>query len=142
MCNREVGEFGRPHRTIPLSGRPRAKLRPMEFEIPHIDPPHDLELDREHHLKLTWENGRVATFALEPLRTNCPCAACRGLREQGKPAYPTPGAPQPLTAVNAELVGNWGITIAWNDGHDTGIFAWGMLSEWARLGTPGTSETI
>ena len=114
----------------------------MEFEIPHIDPPVALELDRERHLKLTWENGRQATFALETLRTNCPCAACRGLREQSKPAYPTPGAPQPLAAVNAELVGNWGVTIAWNDGHDTGIFAWGMLSEWARIGTPGTSDIL
>jgi DUF971 family protein len=36
-----------------------------------------------------------------------------------------------LEAVDAELVGNWGILIRWNDGHGTGIYAWGLLAEWA-----------
>jgi len=112
----------------------------MEFEIPNADSPHDLELDRERHLKLTWEGGRVATFSIETLRENCPCATCRGLREQGRAAY-TIRQSSPLAARDAKLIGNWGITILWNDGHDTGIFSWGLLSEWARLGTPGTSET-
>ena len=138
MVNVEIDRIALFHPLTP----PAPNCVIMEFEIPHIEPPVDLELDRAQHLRLTWENGRIATFSLETLRVNCPCAACRGLREQQRVAYPTPGAPQPLAALNAVLVGNWGITIAWNDGHDTGIFAWGMLSEWARIGTPGTSESL
>ncbi len=103
----------------------------MEFEIPGTEPPANVELDRERHLSLTWSNGQTATFALETLRTRCPCAQCRGLRSQGRLAYPTAGAPEPLRAMSAELIGNWGIQIVWNDGHDTGIHAWGVLAEWA-----------
>ena len=54
----------------------------------------------------------------------------RVLREQGLDAWPTPGAPQPLRAESAELVGAWGMQIRWNDGHDTGIYAWSMLRAW------------
>ena len=31
---------------------------------------------------------------------------------------------------SAELVGAWGIQIHWNDGHETGIYAWSMLRVW------------
>ena len=98
----------------------------MEFEIPNGEPPTKVELDRERHLLLTWADGRVSTFALESLRGNCPCAQYRGLRSQGKPVYNAQSA-VPLTAIHAELVGNWGITIHWSDGHDTGIHAWAVL---------------
>lgn len=104
----------------------------MEFEIPASEPPVEVELDRARHLRLRWSDGHTATFALETLRTGCPCAQCRGLREQGLPAYRPETARTPLAAVDAELMGNWGILVRWNDGHDTGIYAWGLLAEWAR----------
>ena len=101
-------------------------------EIPQEDAPLDVELDRERHLRVHWADGTTATFALESLRVNCPCAECRGKREQGRVAWPGPGAPQPLQAVDAKLVGNFGITITWNDGHATGIYAWGLLRVWTE----------
>jgi DUF971 family protein len=103
----------------------------VEFEIPHAEAPAAIELEREQHLRLQWADGRITTFALETLRRRCPCAQCRGLRDQGKVAYPGPHSPQPLRAVDAELVGNWGLLIRWNDGHETGIFSWSVLSSWA-----------
>jgi DUF971 family protein len=106
-----------------------------EFAIPEVPPPVAIELDREQHLRLEWPDGRTATFDLESLRTRCPCATCRGLREQGQPVYPGPHAPQPLRAADAELVGNWGILIRWNDGHDTGIYSWTLLAAW--MADPG-----
>ncbi len=105
----------------------------MEFEIPAVTPPEDVELDRERHLRLQWADGRTATFALDTLRAGCPCAQCRSLREQGRPVPPPRMAgAAPLEARGAELVGNWGVTIHWNDGHDTGIFSWSMLAAWAN----------
>ena len=38
-------------------------------------------------------DGTTTVFGLEELRVNCPCAECRGRREQGQPAWPRPGAP-------------------------------------------------
>ena len=38
--------------------------------------------------------------------------------------------PVTLRAESAELVGGWGITFTWNDGHTTGIFSWALLRQW------------
>jgi DUF971 family protein len=101
------------------------------MDLPNEESPRAVALDREHGLTVTWSDESESTFALEELRLNCPCAECRGLREQHRAVWPGPGAPQPLAAVSAELVGAWGMTIVWNDGHSTGIFAWGLLRQWA-----------
>ncbi|HEY3833958.1 MAG TPA: DUF971 domain-containing protein [Acidimicrobiia bacterium] len=100
----------------------------MTFEIPASEPPEGIELDRARHLRLRWHDETVTTFALDTLRAACPCAECRARREQGL-AVPPPrlaGGP-PLEARGAELVGNWGILLRWDDGHETGIFSWGLL---------------
>ena len=52
------------------------------------------------------------------------------LREQGRVVGPNPRSLLPLTAVGAELIGGWGLTITWSDGHGTGIFAWSILRAW------------
>jgi DUF971 family protein len=101
------------------------------MDLPTSESPTGVELDREHGLTVTWADGSASTFGLEELRINCPCAECRGLREQHRPVWPKIGAPQPLAGVSAELVGAWGLTITWNDGHSTGIFSWGLLRAWA-----------
>jgi DUF971 family protein len=100
------------------------------MEPPEIPAPARIELDRAHGLTLGWDDGTELSFGLEELRVNCPCAECRGLREQQRPVWPKPGSPQPLEGVTAELVGGWGLTITWNDGHATGIFTWSLLRAW------------
>jgi DUF971 family protein len=99
-------------------------------ELPETPAPEEIELDRAHGLTLTWADGVTLRYELEELRVNCPCAECRGLREQGLPVWPKPGSPQPLAAVSAELVGGWGVTITWNDTHATGIYPWSLLRVW------------
>jgi len=32
----------------------------------------------------------------------------------------------------AELVGAWGVSLRWNDGHSTGIYAWDVLRAWTE----------
>jgi DUF971 family protein len=106
------------------------------MEPPEVAAPEQVELDRAHGLTLRWDDGRELVFGLEELRVNCPCAQCRGLREQGLPTWPTPNSPQPLEAVTAELVGGWGLTITWNDRHDTGIYPWSLLAAWRAAPPP------
>ena len=103
------------------------------MDIPDAEPPVSVDVDRATGLTLRWPDGAEATFGLDELRRNCPCAECRGLREQGVVPGPGPHASAPLSAVDAHLVGNWGLSIRWSDGHETGIYAWSMLRAWAGV---------
>src|SRR5918996_4577329 len=95
-------------------------------------PPTAIDVDRAVGLTATWPDGEATSYSLEELRVNCPCAECRGLRERGQPAWPKPTSPQPLRAEGAELVGAWGLSVRWNDGHSTGIFTWDVLRAWSE----------
>ncbi|MEX2625357.1 MAG: DUF971 domain-containing protein [Ilumatobacteraceae bacterium] len=86
----------------------------------------DVEVDREVELRVTYDDGVTATFPVLELRRACPCAGCRGQREQGRLAYEG----DTVSILDAELHGNWGISLRWSDGHDTGIYAWQHLRHW------------
>jgi len=105
----------------------------VPLDLPDAEAPTTVELDRAHGLALEWADGSHAEFTLDELRRNCPCAECRGLRERGRVPGPGEDAPEPLRAIDAELVGGWGLMIRWSDGHQTGIYAWSILRAWAGL---------
>lgn len=90
----------------------------------------DIELDREVELRIEYDDGVEAIFPLLPLRRACPCAGCRGRRDQDLDAY----AGDSVSAIDAKLHGNWGIAIEWSDGHSTGIYAWEHLRRWWDAG--------
>ncbi len=110
------------------------------MDLPDAEAPTEVDLDRTHGLTLRWADGTESFFELEELRRNCPCAECRGLREQGQVVGPHPRSLIPLTAVDAELVGGWGLNIEWSDGHSTGIYAWSILRAWREPGAPATPQ--
>jgi DUF971 family protein len=97
----------------------------------------DVEIDRDDHVSLSFADGYEANFPLLPLRAACPCAGCRGLREQGRPVLAA--GSRPPTILSARLVGNWGLGIDWSDGHQTGIYSWEVLRDWSErdAGQPG-----
>lgn len=78
-------------------------------------------------LVIVWSDGRTGFVSFADLRANCPCAACT--EERAKPPDPfrvlkgdemvrrEDLAPKAMTAR-----GYYAYQIAWNDGHDTGIF--------------------
>lgn len=104
--------------------------------------PTGVDVDRAQGVTLTWPDGTTNTYGLEELRVNCPCAECRGLRERDLAVWPKPTSPQPLRIEDAELIGAWGITLIWNDGHSTGIFSWEVLRAWRTTGdVPSPEET-
>ncbi len=98
--------------------------------------PATIDVARDESVTLTYLDGHVAQFDLWSLRRGCPCAACRGLRDQGEPVWPRPGSPTPLRIESAALHGAWGLAITWNDGHATGIFPFESLRRWHE-GQPG-----
>ena len=91
----------------------------------------DVEVDREVEVRITFDDGVTAVFPVDVLREACPCAGCRGRRERGDTTLTTGGQ---ASIRAAELRGNWGISFTWNDGHDTGIYAWQNLREWWNAG--------
>jgi DUF971 family protein len=90
-----------------------------------------IDVDRERGVTIVFADGIEHFFANDDLRSNCPCATCRGFRDAGEEAWPRPGAPTTARIEAAELVGAWGISFVWNDTHSSGIFPFESLREWA-----------
>jgi DUF971 family protein len=92
----------------------------------------DIDIDRERSVTITFDDGVVCEFGLEQLRVACPCATCRSWRDRGETSWPRPGQGTDLRVEDAELVGAWGLSLTWNDGHSTGIYPWDALRDWCH----------
>jgi DUF971 family protein len=102
----------------------------------------DVSIERTESMTVTFEDGQVCVFPVVELRSGCPCATCRGMREKGQVVWPRAGYPEAISILNAEFSGAWGISLSWSDGHDTGIYAWSILRRWwdAGFGSPLVAE--
>lgn len=100
-----------------------------------MDPPVKIDLKKDRGLTIEWADGGTDYFSVPYLRRMSPSAEARELRAQleRNPLTVLPtvrgGTGQALTAVSAELVGNYAIRIRFSDGHDTGIYSWAYLRE-------------
>ncbi len=101
------------------------------------DTPADIDVVRDRALTVTFEDGQTCVFGVEELRAACPCASCRGWRERGEVAWPRPGIAATIAISDASLNGAWGLSIDWDDGHSTGIYAWSTLRRWWDAGKDG-----
>jgi DUF971 family protein len=77
-------------------------------------------------LRLAWSDGHAADFDWDYLRGWCPCAVCQGHSVVKMVFHPPPG---PVEPVEIAPVGNYGISIAWSDGHSTGIYRFEFLRD-------------
>ena len=93
--------------------------------------PTKLELHDERQLRIEWSDGQQRQYRLRDLRDACPCATCREKRSAPKPMLPVLGDAelQPLKINGMKPVGSYAYTIAWSDGHDTGIYTYELLRE-------------
>jgi DUF971 family protein len=103
------------------------------MQTPSIHPRH-LDLKKDQALTIHWSDGRISIYPIAYLRKMSPSAEARELREQlaRNPLTVLPASAssdKPLTAENAELVGNYAVRIIFSDGHDTGIYSWRYLRE-------------
>lgn len=106
--------------------------------------PIHLDLKKEEGLAIEWSDGHRSFFPIVWLRKMSPSADARHLRDQMRAnpltVLPAGGGGGPLTALSAELVGNYAIRIHFSDGHSTGIYSWQYLREiepQAPGGNPG-----
>lgn len=75
-----------------------------------------------------WRDGHLTRLPLPLLRDRCPCAACDRRRRAGDDVWS--GTADTLRVTGAELVGGWGLGLAWSDGHATGVYPWHALRSW------------
>ena len=94
--------------------------------------PTNLEKTEDRHLLIKWSDGQTRRYRFGELRDACPCATCREKRKQTD--EPTSLLPvlsaeeaQPLDITGMKPVGSYAYTIAFSDGHDTGIFSFELL---------------
>jgi DUF971 family protein len=88
---------------------------------------------------ITWADGHSSHYDFSFLRDECPCATCndeRARKESFTSAGPASSAAAVLpmfkpkaTARTANAVGNYAISIAFNDGHSTGIYSYDHLRQ-------------
>lgn len=79
-------------------------------------------------LELAWDDGLTASLSAEFLRTHSPSAE---VQNHGGPTILVPGKAQ-VGFVKMEPVGNYGVKITFDDGHDSGIFSWALLRDHAE----------
>jgi DUF971 family protein len=102
--------------------------------------PTELELVSDAELLIVWSDGQRRQYALAELRQQCPCATCREHRAGAAQEPPAEALPpvlrpeeaQPLGIVAMKPVGSYAYSIAFSDGHDTGIYPFELLRELGR----------
>ena len=105
--------------------------------------PTRLHLKKDERLEIDWADGEKCVYTVAYLRAMCPCAVCRTVREGQDPhrIEPRPAAKKPLltilpgnyakplSALSAEIVGNYALRIDWSDQHGSGIYSFQYLRE-------------
>ena len=91
-------------------------------------------VDRESHVEIIFDDGKVCRFDLQELRRACPCAACRTARDRDEELGLADVQPTRLAIADAHLVGGYGLGVMWSDGHSTGIYPFVSLRRWCEAG--------
>jgi DUF971 family protein len=96
--------------------------------------PLKIKLDKKvRFLYIDWNDYHKTCIGFGLLRAACPCATCRGGHENMSPepdsnvfelALPI----SKMTEIEKlDLVGSYGVSIMWSDGHHYGIYTWQYL---------------
>ena len=79
-------------------------------------------------LGIAWEDGHESYYAGHYLRCACACASCID-EASGRKLLRDDSVPREVQPLEVHPVGNYGISIRWSDGHDTGIYTFERLRE-------------
>ena len=78
-------------------------------------------------LLLKWDDNSESSITLEKLRKFCPCATCMTERENRSKSYIPLFYSGQIKISKINKVGNYAISILWEDGHSTGIYEFTFL---------------
>ena len=92
-------------------------------------PPREIRLSADKTtLQITFASGQAARLTAELLRVESPSAEVQG---HGEGQKTTPAGKQNITITAIAPVGNYAVRITFDDGHDTGIYSWSLLEDYA-----------
>ena len=95
-----------------------------------ISAPAEIRLNKQaDRLALVWPDGRRQEISAELLRVESPSAEVQG---HGADQKTTPIGKQAVRIVAIEPVGQYAVRISFDDGHDTGIYSWVLLADYAE----------
>jgi DUF971 family protein len=72
-------------------------------------------------VRLIWDDDVEDVWSARDLRIRCTCAYCQS-EATGEPLLDPATVPADLTITKMELVGNYGLSVHFSDGHTTGIY--------------------
>ena len=82
-----------------------------------------------HTLAILWTDNRKDLFNVYDLRSKCPCALCVN-EHTGKRIAVERIEKKPVTI---KSVGQYALTISFEDGHNTGIYTFNMLRDFSLV---------
>jgi ATP-binding protein involved in chromosome partitioning len=92
-------------------------------------------------VSVLWEDGQRNDFDVRDLRLACRCALC--VEEMSGRTLLDPKSVRPdVTPRTITSVGNYAITIIWNDGHSTGIYSFEHLRAFGERGATRVVEDV
>lgn len=92
---------------------------PMPLEIIGLGQP---------EVRFVWDDDREDVWTARALRLRCTCAYCQS-ETTGERLLDPATVAQDITVTTMELVGNYGVAIAFSDGHSTGIYRFRALRD-------------
>ncbi|QDG50331.1 DUF971 domain-containing protein [Persicimonas caeni] len=93
--------------------------------------PHPTEiraLEDEGILRIKFSDDEEFDYDTVILRGYCPCAVCQGHGSRPLKWNP-PKRKSQIVVDDIGQVGNYAMCIAWEDGHNTGVYSWEFLRE-------------
>ncbi|MCH7909314.1 MAG: DUF971 domain-containing protein [Candidatus Hydrogenedentes bacterium] len=77
-------------------------------------------------IHILWPDGSEDELQNRDVRGSCQCAQC--VEEfSGEQMLDVNSIAPDIDAVSVDPLGNYAVSIAWNDGHSSGIFTWDHL---------------
>ena len=93
--------------------------------------PHPTEIhfiEDEKILRITFSDDEQFDYDTRTLRGYCPCAMCQGHGSRPH-VWNEPASEAAITVSDISQVGNYAMCIAWEDGHNKGIYSWELLRD-------------
>jgi DUF971 family protein len=90
----------------------------------------------ERHLRIVWADGHASDLDVVTLRRKCPCAACID-EWSGRPRLDPASVTESVRPRSVRSVGLYALSIAFDDGHDSGIYPFELLRGLCPCGACG-----
>lgn len=80
----------------------------------------------DKELKVVWDDDKEVVYTFRDLRFACQCALCKH-EITGEKLVKIEDIPEDINLVNANVVGNYALSLTWSDNHSTGIYTYDYL---------------